>query len=115
VRALGYRVAIDDVGPAVPSLSELLELPFTSLKLDKDLVIRSADEPAILDFLRDTTMRAHAKGMQVVAEGVETVDTWNRMDGIGVDGAQGYLVARPLPAAAVDVWLDAWRASPGFD
>jgi EAL domain-containing protein (putative c-di-GMP-specific phosphodiesterase class I) len=114
VRSRGYSVAIDDVGPAVPGLIELLELPFTSLKLDKDLVIRSGEDPAILDFLRDTTERAHRKGMQVVAEGVETVETWNRMDSIGVDGAQGFLVARPLPAGAVDVWLDAWRSTPAF-
>lgn len=114
VRSRGYRVAIDDVGPAVPGLDDLLELPFTSLKLDMDLVIRSGEDPAVLAFLRGTTDRAHRKGMQVIAEGVETIEAWKRMEAIGVDGAQGFLVARPLPAAAVDVWLDAWRRTPPF-
>jgi EAL domain-containing protein (putative c-di-GMP-specific phosphodiesterase class I) len=90
LRTLGYRVAIDDAGPAVPGLAQLVELPFTSLKLDKDLVRQSvADLP-------------------VVAEGVETALIWDHMQALGVAEAQGFLVARPLPVAAVPIWLDSW-------
>ncbi len=54
--------------------------------------------------------QAHAHGMTVVAEGVETRDMWDRLLALGVQEAQGYFIARPLPAAAVPVWLDAWRS-----
>ena len=114
LRALGYGVAIDDVSPMVPDLAQLLTLPFTSLKFDKDLVALAGTDSATLAFLRDTTARAHQAGMSVVAEGVETIEIWHRMRAIGVDGTQGYLLARPLPAAAVPYWLAAWPDNPAF-
>jgi EAL domain-containing protein (putative c-di-GMP-specific phosphodiesterase class I) len=108
LRALGYGAAIDDVGPAVPRLDPLLELPFTSLKLDKDLVqkVRASDD--IRAFLSTTTARAKARGLTVVAEGVETDAIWDCLKEMGADHAQGFLAARPLPVAAVPIWWDAW-------
>ena len=110
LRALGYRIAIDDVGPAVKNLERLLTLPFTGLKLDKGIVRLIGSNgpgasyaPRVLDLARE-------HGLNVVAEGVETQDMWDRLRALGVQEAQGYFVARPLPAAAVPVWLDAWRA-----
>jgi EAL domain-containing protein (putative c-di-GMP-specific phosphodiesterase class I) len=108
LRNLGYRVAIDDAGPAVPGLARLVELPFTSLKLDKDLVQQSVDDPAATAALRGMIALAHRHGLPVVAEGVETALIWDHMQALGVAEAQGFLVARPLPVAAVPVWLDAW-------
>jgi len=108
VRSLGYGVAIDDAGPAVPRLAELLDLPFTSLKLDKDLVKQANDLDAIRAFLAATITQGKNRGLTVVAEGVETAAIWNRMRALGVDEAQGFLVARPLPLAAVPIWSDAW-------
>jgi len=115
VRAMGYRAAIDDVSPTVSGLAELLTLPFTTLKLDKDIVTLAGNDQATLAFLRATTEKAHQAGMQVVAEGIETVEAWNLMRAAGVDGVQGYLLARPLPAAAVPVWLEAWERNPAVD
>lgn len=114
LRGLGYRIAIDDATPMVPGLAELLTLPFSSLKFDKDLVARAGSDSETLAFLRETTGRAHQAGMEVVAEGVETIDTWNLLRSIGVDGAQGFLLSRPLPAMAVPVWLAAWPSNPAF-
>jgi len=114
LRRLGYRIAIDDVGPAVPRLAPLLDLPFTTLKLDKELVQRIETDPEIDAFLARTTDEAHKRGLIVVAEGVETLSIWNRMREIGVDDAQGYLVARPLPVSAVPVWLEAWIKATSF-
>lgn len=114
LRALGYGVAIDDVTPQIPDLAELLALPFTSVKFDKDLVAMAGDDAATLAFLRKTTAQAHQAGMSVVAEGVETIEAWRLMRSIGVDGTQGYLLARPLPAAAVPFWLAAWPDNPAF-
>lgn len=115
IRGLGYRAAIDDVSATVPGLTELLALPFTGLKLDKDIIAQAANDPATLAFLRSTTERAHQAGMIVVAEGIETIEAWRLIRSAGVDGAQGYLLARPLPAAAVPVWIDNWARNPTVD
>lgn len=114
LRGLGYGVAIDDVGPAVPRLAPLLELPFTSLKLDKDLVQQVNDSAEICTFLATTIVQAKAHGLAVVAEGVETDAIWDRMCDLGADEVQGFLAARPLPVAAVPIWWDAWmgQAAP---
>ncbi|MGE0419364.1 MAG: EAL domain-containing protein [Acetobacteraceae bacterium] len=115
IRGLGYRAAIDDVSPSVPGLTELLALPFTGLKLDKNIIVQALADAAILDFVRTTTDRAHQAGMIVVAEGIETPEAWHLVRSAGVDGAQGYLLARPLPAAAVPVWIDNWQRNPAVD
>ena len=115
VRALGYRAAIDDVSPTVPGLRELLSIPFTSLKLDKDLFAGQLDDAGTADFVRDTIRQAHEHGMLVIAEGIETVDMWRKVKALGVDAAQGFLIARPLPAAAVPIWLEGWQASSLLD
>lgn len=108
LRGLGYGAAIDDVGPAVPNLAPLLELPFTSLKLDKVLVQDVLVSDDVRRFLAQTVISAKASGFTVVAEGVETDAIWNAMRDIGVDEIQGFLAARPLPVAAVPIWWDAW-------
>jgi EAL domain-containing protein (putative c-di-GMP-specific phosphodiesterase class I) len=118
LRDLGYGVAIDDVGPAVPRLAPLLDLPFTSLKLDKDQVQQVIASEHVREFLATTIVRAKAHGLTVVAEGVETEEIWQQMRELGADEVQGFLVARPLPVAAVPVWWDAWvgqAATEGFE
>jgi EAL domain-containing protein (putative c-di-GMP-specific phosphodiesterase class I) len=112
LRGLGYGAAIDDVGPAVPRLAPLLDLPFTSLKLDKDLVQQVNESAEIRTFLADTIVQAKARGLTVVAEGVETGAIWDQMRDLGADEVQGFLAARPLPVAAVPIWWDAWMGQP---
>ena len=114
LRGLGFGVAIDDVGPAVPRLAPLLDLPFTSLKLDKVLVQEVLVSDTVRRFLAATIASAKASGFTVVAEGVETDAIWNEMRDLGVDEVQGFIAARPLPVAAVPIWWDAWtgRAKP---
>ena len=110
LRSRGYKIAIDDVGPAVPRFTPLLDLPFTVIKLDMNLVRQIGHDAEVAAFLARSTERAHARGMAVVAEGVETPELWRAMKAIGVDAAQGFLVARPLPVAAVPVWLAGWNS-----
>jgi EAL domain-containing protein (putative c-di-GMP-specific phosphodiesterase class I) len=113
LRALGYRISIDDVGPAVKNLAKLLTLPFTGLKLDKGITrLIGTHKPGAL-FGPRVVEQARARGLTVVAEGVETRDMWDRLLALGVHEAQGYFIARPLPATAVPVWLEAWRAASG--
>jgi EAL domain-containing protein (putative c-di-GMP-specific phosphodiesterase class I) len=110
LRERGYGVAIDDVGPAIRDHRPLLDLAFTTLKLDKDVVRDTPQTKEAQDFLAATVATARRAGMTVLAEGVETPEIWKRMEVAGVDQAQGYLVARPLPAAAVAPWHEVWCA-----
>jgi EAL domain-containing protein (putative c-di-GMP-specific phosphodiesterase class I) len=112
LRALGYRISIDDVGPAVKNLDRLLTLPFTGLKLDKGIVRLIGTQGPGASMAPMVFEKAMARGLTVVAEGVETQDMWDQLRALGVHEAQGYFIARPLPAAAVSLWLEAWRAKP---
>ena len=107
LRQAGYGIALDDVGPKVPRLAELLDLPFTAVKLDKSVIRRLPDdgEPGYLPRLVDSC-KSH--GLVVIAEGAETEDDLARMKAAGADWAQGYTVARPLPASALPIWQRAW-------
>ena len=113
LRDIGYGLAIDDVGPAVRDHRALLDLQFTALKLDKDLVRESRDNPTSMTFLQGTIDAARRNNLTIIAEGVEDEETWQRMRALGVDQAQGFLVARPLPAAAVPLWHRDWCARLG--
>jgi EAL domain-containing protein (putative c-di-GMP-specific phosphodiesterase class I) len=111
LRALGYQISIDDVGPAVKNLDRLLTLPFTGLKLDKGIVRLIGTQGPGASAVPRVLEQAFAHGLNVVAEGVETREMWDLLRALGVQEAQGYYMARPLPAAAVPVWLEAWRAA----
>ena len=110
LRSAGYGVSIDDIGPAVRNWEALLALPFTAVKLDKDVVQVSPKDSGALDFMKRTIAAAQDERLTVIAEGVETTALWQHVHELGVDQAQGFLIARPLPVAAVPVWLEAWGA-----
>lgn len=108
LRGIGYGLAIDDVGPQLRDHHSLLDLQFTSLKLDKELVTDSGTMPEVRGFLTETIASARAANLTIVAEGVENPDLWKRMRDLGVDQAQGYLIARPLLATTVPLWYHDW-------
>jgi EAL domain-containing protein (putative c-di-GMP-specific phosphodiesterase class I) len=108
VDCLGYGLVIDDVSPVMPEYRALFDMHFTGMKLDKQAVIEASADPAARRFLCEAVACAKAAGLHVVAEGVEDLATWERMRALGVDHAQGFLVARPLAAAAVRGWFEAW-------
>lgn len=114
LRRDGYQIVIDDVGPAVAGLDRLLDLPFTGVKLDKTLMRQFGTAPNVAGEAERIIASAKPRGLTVVAEGVEDVALWHWLRGLGVDQAQGFLVAHPLPAAAVPLWLKSWRALPDF-
>lgn len=111
VRAAGYRAVIDDIAPSVPLVAELMDLPFTGLKLDKELVQAVPESHAARGFVTGAIAAAVARGLTVIAEGVEDGATWRQMRAMGAHQAQGFLVARPLMAAEVPGWMAAWDGS----
>ncbi len=108
LRALGYGIAIDDISPAVAHVDALVDLPFTCLKFDKDLVQDVIRLPQTREFVVRKTEAAKQRGLYVVAEGVESPEIWDAVASFGVDAVQGFLAARPLPVAAIPIWWDAW-------
>ncbi len=113
-RARGYGLALDDVAPDLRDYQALMRLSFTALKLDKDLVRESPDSALAQAFLEHAIAAGRAANLTIIAEGVEETDMWDRMKSLGVDQAQGYLVARPLPLGAVQPWRESWLRKHGL-
>ena len=108
LRQLGVALAVDDILPVTREPGGLLGLPFGTLKLDKRVVREAADSASARAFITSSIRIGHAVGMQVVAEGVEDAAIWDRMAELGCDQAQGFHIARPLPAAAIGQWRKDW-------
>ncbi|WP_052409440.1 EAL domain-containing protein [Paraburkholderia oxyphila] len=105
-RALGVLLAQDDLGSGHSGLARLRELPFDWIKIDRE--IAHLDGDTALDALRvvyQVTRLGHSLGKLVLAEGVDSPDLLAALAILGVDGAQGYVIARPMPAAQLPAWI----------
>ena len=101
---LGTHLSIDDFGTGYSSLSYLRQLPAEELKIDASFVKdvdTSADARAIVDAV---VKLAHALGLKVVAEGVETLRQQKALVDLGCDELQGFLFAKPMTARALLMW-----------
>jgi EAL domain-containing protein (putative c-di-GMP-specific phosphodiesterase class I) len=101
LREAGIGVAIDDFGTGYSSLRLLAQLPVDTLKIDRSFIQGISDTPNGITLVNTIVSLAHAFGMQAVAEGVETAEQLQALRRVGCDQAQGYLFARPMPAAEV--------------
>ncbi len=109
LRQLGTKVSIDDFGAGYASLSLLRELDLDELKLDKSLVDEVDTSSRQKALVRAAVGLAHALGLSLVAEGVESADAWRELQLLDCDVAQGYLVSRPLSNPDLQAWLEAQR------
>ena len=98
LKRLGVRLAIDDFGTGYSSLSYLGRYPVDVLKIDRSFVSGLAVDPAATVIVSAAINLAHALGLSVVAEGVETEDALITLRALRCDRAQGYYWSRPLPA-----------------
>jgi EAL domain-containing protein (putative c-di-GMP-specific phosphodiesterase class I)/DNA-binding NarL/FixJ family response regulator len=111
LRMKGFRLSIDDFGTGQSSLQRLEALPFGELKVDRQFVHGAHKNPAKQAILEASLALAKALGMKSVAEGVEVRADWDLLARSGCDVAQGYFVAKPMPAEALAGWFEAWSAS----
>ena len=107
---LGVRFALDDFGTGYSSLTYLKHLPADTLKIDRSFVLGMLSDPNDLAIVQGIIGLANAFQRQVIAEGVETSAHGTRLLALGCEKAQGYGIARPMPAGELPAWVAAWGA-----
>ena len=105
LRTIGVRFAIDDFGAGYSSMMYLKKLAVSSIKIDKSFVMDMLADNSDHVIVRSMIGLGHNLGIAVVAEGVETDDILKTLLTLGCDVAQGYGIARPMPAADIPAWL----------
>jgi diguanylate cyclase (GGDEF)-like protein/PAS domain S-box-containing protein len=105
LRELGVDLHMDDFGIGYSSLSHLPRLPLQGIKVDRSLVHRIGGRRIDLDIMRSIVDLARNLGVEVIAEGVETVAQRERLIAFGCELGQGYLFAKPLEPAAATALL----------
>ncbi len=105
IRALGVKVSIDDFGMGYSSLHRLRRFPATGLKIDRSFVDELATSKAAALIVRATVELGHGMGLEIIAEGVETVEQLELLARLGVDQYQGYRLAKPMPEDELMRWL----------
>jgi len=111
LRRHGVQISVDDFGTGYSSLSYLRDLPVDELKLDRSFILPMVEDPRAAALVASTVSLAHSLDLRMVAEGVENNIAYAELARLGCDQAQGYYMSRPLPAAELDHWLSARRAS----
>lgn len=102
---LGTKIQLDDFGTGFSSLSSLSDLPIAAIKLDHEFISAGGRCEADRVTVRSVLEMAHVRGLEVVAEGVETAEQMKWLRDLGCDLVQGYFLSPPLAADDVDVLL----------
>lgn len=112
IRSLGIEFAIDDFGKGYSSLSYLKQIPATELKVDKRFIGTVAVDEKDREIVKTVISLAHALGMRVVAEGVDTREAMRVIEQLGCETAQGFVIARAMRSDLVPKWIEQ-RATSG--
>ncbi|MBB1651892.1 bifunctional diguanylate cyclase/phosphodiesterase [Delftia sp. UME58] len=113
-RQLGIRFALDDFGTGYSSLTYLRKLPVQSLKIDQSFVRDMLADPDDLGIVEGVIQLASTFQLESVAEGVETPRHARRLRDMGCHVAQGYGIARPMPADQLPAWAARWGAGDNW-
>jgi EAL domain-containing protein (putative c-di-GMP-specific phosphodiesterase class I) len=111
-RKVGILFALDDFGTGYSSLTYLKRLPVNLLKIDQSFVRDMLDDPDDMSILEGVLDLGMAFRRKVIAEGVETVEHGRILLQMGCDLAQGYGIARPMPAQEMPRWAATWHPDP---
>ena len=103
LRALGVQVQIDDFGTGYSSLGYLHRLPIDTIKIDRTFIRKMGVNGNGSEIVRTILALAHALGMKVIAEGVETADQLDKLKGMECEYGQGYYFDKPMDGAAASL------------
>lgn len=107
--ALGVKFSLDDFGTGYSSLTYLRRLPAKVIKIDQSFVRDMLDDPDDLAIVEGVIALAKSFKRDVIAEGVETIDHGTALLKLGCDLAQGYGIAKPMPANDIQAWIKKWK------
>lgn len=102
IRQLGIKISIDDFGTGYSSLSYFKELPTDRIKLAKELIDYIHTDDFDYQLVKSMIVLAHAKGIRVIAEGVETKEQWETLRELSCDEVQGFYFGRPVPVEEIE-------------
>ena len=105
LRLKGFGFSIDDYGTGFSSMQQLSRFPFTELKIDRTFVHGAPQREQLRTILQSAIDMGRRLGITTVAEGVETEAELHLLKAMGCRQAQGYLIARPMPAQQVADWI----------
>lgn len=106
LRMKGFSLSIDDFGTGYSSLVQLYQAPFTELKIDQHFVMRILEDDEALSIVKICILLAKELKMTSVAEGIESQEIWDKLEQLGCDLAQGYLISKPVPVDACCEWVE---------
>ncbi len=109
LRLKGFGLSVDDFGTGYSSLAQLSEIPFTELKIDRGFVHRSPELSRKRAMIETSLDLARKLRLQVVAEGIETMEEWQLLAQLGCDFAQGYLISPAVPGDRLLETIEHWR------
>ncbi len=107
LKAMKVKIAIDDFGTGYSSLSYLRRFPVDTIKIDKSFVAEMETSATSVALVKAVIDLAHSLDVATVAEGIETEDQKNQLNGLTCTYGQGYLFSRPMSASAIDEKLSA--------
>ncbi len=110
LKSIGVDLALDDFGTGYSSLSYLTAFPFDKIKIDKSFIRNLTHRPRSSAIISSIVTLARGLDMSVTAEGVETLEQYERLRGLGVNFAQDYLLGRPQPIAQIEAEAAAVRS-----
>ncbi len=105
LRLNGFGLSLDDYGTGFSSMQQLARLPFTELKIDRSFVHGAHQRQSLSVILESALDMAKRLELVSVAEGVETLEDWRLLQQYGCSIGQGFLIAKPMPASAIPIWL----------
>lgn len=108
LRMKGFGLSIDDYGTGYSSMQQLIRIPFTELKIDQSFVMHAAHQESSRVILEASLDMARKLGVTSVGEGAETQEDWKLLRECGCDLAQGFFIAKPMPASEFPGWVQAW-------
>lgn len=105
LRVKGFSLSLDDFGIGYSSLVALHRMPFKEIKIDKSFVLNMSTDHECVEIIKAIVQLGHSLKLDIVAEGIETKDNWDKLSKMGCDIAQGYYISKPLAADDFNVWL----------